>query len=208
MDGLLPLGEAVNIDELARSLDVSSTPVREALGRLEATGLLNRVALKGYRAAPPLTLDEFAQLIDARLAIEPLAASRVSHGRDQALLEELRRVHALQSAIPVGSEEPGYHGYREYLSADRDFHELINAGAGNPFLAQSFTALNGHIQRFRLYHEHIVDDAPETLAEHAAILSAIEHGRADDARTAMQVHLRALLRRATGWSEPFAPSLP
>lgn len=204
MDGLLPPGEAVNIDELARSLEVSSTPVREALGRLEVTGLLHRVALKGYRVAPPLSLEEFAQLIDARLAIEPLAASRVGRYRDPVLLDELRRAHATQLAVPVGAQHTAYRGYRDYLSADRKFHELINSGAGNSFLASSFNAMNGHVQRFRLYHDHIVDDAPETLAEHSAILAAVEQGMARAARTAMQLHLKALLKRATGWSGPSA----
>lgn len=204
MDGVLPPGDAVNINELARSLHVSATPVREALGRLEVTGLLRRVALKGYRVAPPLSLDEFAQLIDARLAIEPLAASRVARHRDPTLVAELGRVHDAQSAVPVTTREPGYEGYRDYLSADRAFHELINAGAGNPFLAGTFTALNGHIQRFRLYRDHLVDDAPETLAEHAAILGAVEQGATRTARAAMQAHLKGLLRRATGWSEPAA----
>lgn len=202
MDGLLPPDAAVNIDELARSLAVSSTPVREALGRLEATGLVRRVALKGYRVAPSLSLEDFAQLIDARLTIEPLAASRVARHRDPALVAELHRIHTAQSAVPVDEGPPGYQGYREYLAADREFHELINSGAGNPFLAGVFTGLNGHLQRFRLYHEHVVDDAPETLAEHAAILTAVQQGTAGAARAAMQRHLKGLLRRATGWSSP------
>ena len=74
MDGRLEPGAAVSIDGTARELDVSPTPVREALARLEHTGMVRRVALKGYRVAPVFTREDFAELMEARLAIEPVNA--------------------------------------------------------------------------------------------------------------------------------------
>lgn len=201
MDGELEPASALNIDALARSLDVSATPVREALARIASTGLLQRVALKGYRVAPPLTRDELALLVDARLAIEPLAVSLACHRGDPRLVAELQRVHAAQVAAPTGPDSPGYRGYRDYLLADQAFHQLLNAGSGNPFLAQSFESLNGHLHRFRFYLQHVVDDASQTLGEHAAILEALVEGDAPMAAEQMRAHLRALLVRATVWSE-------
>ena len=58
MDGRLEPGTAVSIDGTARELDVSPTPVREALARLEHTGMVRRVALKGYRVAPVFTRED------------------------------------------------------------------------------------------------------------------------------------------------------
>ena len=85
MDGRLEPGAAVSIDGTARELDVSPTPVREALARLEHTGMVRRVALKGYRVAPVFTREDFAELMEARLAIEPvnarLACSRLTPER-------------------------------------------------------------------------------------------------------------------------------
>jgi len=66
MDGRLEPGAAVSIDGMARELDVSPTPVREALARLEHTGMVRRVALKGYRVAPVFTREDFAELMEAR----------------------------------------------------------------------------------------------------------------------------------------------
>ena len=84
MDGRLEPGAAVSIDGTARELDVSPTPVREALARLEHTGMVRRVALKGYRVAPMFTQEDFAELMEARLAIEPvnarLACARLTPG--------------------------------------------------------------------------------------------------------------------------------
>lgn len=50
VDGRIEPDSAISIDGLARSLGVSQTPIREALGRLEATGLVTRLPFKGYRA--------------------------------------------------------------------------------------------------------------------------------------------------------------
>lgn len=72
MDGRLEPGASVSIDGTARELEVSPTPVREALARLEHTGLVRRVTLKGYRVAPLFSSEDFAQLMEARLAIEPV----------------------------------------------------------------------------------------------------------------------------------------
>ncbi len=204
MDGGLEPGAAVNIDALARLLGVSATPVREALGRIAAMGLLERQALRGYRVAPPLTHDELEQLVEARLAIEPVATFRACERADERLVAELRRVHEAQVRAPAGPDFAGYVGYREYLEADRAFHHLLNAGSGNPFLALSFESLNGHVHRFRLFSEHVVDDAPQTLAEHSSILDAVVAGDAARASAHMEAHLRALLHRVTSW----APSGP
>lgn len=199
MDGELPPGSAVNIDAIARDLGVSATPVREALAQLATTGLVDREALRGYRVAPALQVDELALLIDARLAIEPVNTHRACSRAQPSMLAELDSVLAAQEAAPTG---PAYPNYRQYLDADRAFHEVINFGGGNPFLSYSFRALNGHIQRFRLFHEHRVDDAVQTLDEHRAVLTAMRAGQAEDAAEAMREHLRRVLLRATGFAEP------
>lgn len=74
MDGRPQPGASVSIDGTSRDLEVSSTPVREALARLEHTGLVQRVALKGYKVAPLFSSEDFALLMEARLAIEPVTA--------------------------------------------------------------------------------------------------------------------------------------
>src|SRR5690349_12487666 len=75
IDGHLPADSPLSIDALAREFGVSSSPVREALTRLESTGLVQRLALRGYRVAAALTAEELADLIDARLLLEPAVAA-------------------------------------------------------------------------------------------------------------------------------------
>src|SRR6478735_4678774 len=71
-NGVAP-GASLSIEGLARELGVSPTPVREALGQLEHTGLVTRAALKGYRAAAPLTQARMAELLNARSVVEVAA---------------------------------------------------------------------------------------------------------------------------------------
>ena len=81
-------GARLSIDTIARQLNVSPTPVREAMVQLERTGLVTREALKGYRVAPPLGL---AQLQELHQLVERLAELRHGHVVDRAVqLEGLR----------------------------------------------------------------------------------------------------------------------
>ena len=76
-------GSKVNIDALAKKLDVSQTPVREALSRLESDGLIVKEPLKGFRATDLLTIQELDDLFKFRLLIEPFAASEAARQVDE-----------------------------------------------------------------------------------------------------------------------------
>ena len=131
MDGRLEPGAAVSIDGMARELEVSPTPVREALARLEHTGMVRRVALKGYRVAPVFTREDFAELMEARLSIEPVNARLACSRMTPDGLEALKKaVEDLRTAPRGGS----FAEYRGYLEADERFHQLIAAQATNQFL--------------------------------------------------------------------------
>jgi DNA-binding GntR family transcriptional regulator len=190
LDGELPAGEPVRIDTVARELEVSATPVREALARLEHSGLVERTAMRGYRVTPQPSREELVLLVDARLVIEPVNAARACARADPALLSALRSCLERQASAPTG---PDFVNYRDYFVADRAFHDLINDHGGNPYLSNAFRSLNGLIQRFRLFHRHVVDDAEHTVAEHRAVLEAFEGGDPDAAAEAMRRHLHRLL---------------
>ena len=193
MDGRLAPGSAVSIDGTARDLDVSPTPVREALARLEHTGMVRRVALKGYRVAPVFTREDFAELMEARLAIEPVNARLACERMDQGGLAELKKaVEDLKSA-PRG---PAFAEFKDYLEADERFHQLIAQESGNQFMEAAYSALGGQIQRFRLFGGVGITDAESAIAEHRAVLDALLSGDADTAEAAMAEHIRQVRSRA------------
>ncbi|WP_197383429.1 GntR family transcriptional regulator [Mycolicibacterium mengxianglii] len=192
MDGRYEPNDALSIDGIARELDVSATPVREALARLEVTGLVNRVALRGYRVAPLLTTAELAELMDARLVIEPVNATHACERATPELIEALDRSITDLRTAPRG---PEFAEYRDYWQADMRFHELIAEGAGNRFLLMAYNCLGGSVQRFRLFTGLGVTDAENTIDEHTAILTAFRDHSPEKARQAMVNHLHGVKNR-------------
>ncbi|ADI04435.1 transcriptional regulator, GntR family protein [Streptomyces bingchenggensis BCW-1] len=80
MDHDLEPGTKLSIAGLARQLDVSQTPVREALARCESEGLVVRRPNAGYLVAPLLGRTGLDDLYDIRLLLEPAAAENARHG--------------------------------------------------------------------------------------------------------------------------------
>jgi DNA-binding GntR family transcriptional regulator len=102
MDGHAAPGSALSIDGLARDLGVSPTPIREALARIESTGLVHRAALRGYRVTEMLSATEVNHLMDARLLLEcrnaTLAVAHVDDDLLERLADTVRRMAAARNS--------------------------------------------------------------------------------------------------------------
>lgn len=193
--GSLPDGAPIRIDQLAKVLGVSATPVREALVRLENTGLVVRENFKGYRTGSRLSREELAQLMSVRLLLEPEAAFEAcAHHREEVvpLLEQALREQQ-DSNAGVGVDR-----FLAYKRADQRFHRLINEGSGNRFLTMASNAVGGNAQRWRQFEDGVILDAADSLAEHEAILEAFRSGSPQAARAAMVHHLEQLASRMQG----------
>ena len=204
MSGRVAPGDPVGIDSLSRDFDVSPTPIREALARIETTGLIVREPLRGYRVAPVMSADEFCQLTEARLLIEPYNAAAACRRRSGQMGAELNQALARMKQAPTG---PTYQEFRLYLEADAEFHAIISRYAGNHFLTEALTRLGAHQHRFRLFGDAGVTDAPLAIKEHEAILAAIESGPPDEARRAMKRHIQNVFQRAI-CDSPLAGQVP
>jgi DNA-binding GntR family transcriptional regulator len=194
VDGHVAPEDALSIDALAREFGVSTSPVREALARLESTGLIRRVAMRGYRVAPALQAEELRELMEARLLIEPGAAERAATAdRHDATVAALDQAVVDLAHAPRGSS---FASFRDYYEADRRFHHAVVEGTGNRFLLQSYEALGGQFQRFRLFSGRGVTDADATIAEHGTIRDAIAAGDPAAAAAAMTAHLHGVTTRS------------
>ncbi|WP_280833453.1 GntR family transcriptional regulator [Mycolicibacterium frederiksbergense] len=194
MDGVRAAGEPLNIGALSRELSVSQTPLREALARLEHTGLVRREALRGYRVAPMMSLTEVRQLMEARLLLEPqlaAAAARRTTPEFVASLEET--VVELEGA--VGHADREAEGFRVYWRSDDRFHMLIAEHAGNPFLESAYRALGGEIQRFRLFSKMGRTGAKWAAPEHRAVFTAIAAHEPEAAAAHMAEHISGAAAR-------------
>ncbi|MEV6418493.1 GntR family transcriptional regulator [Streptomyces sp. NPDC051662] len=204
LDGSAPQGSSLGIDSLARELGVSPTPVREALVQLEHTGLISRVALKGYRVAPPLSPEQLAELFDMRAILETAAVERAV-SRADALVPELRAAHAqhvlrarrVRTSRGAQGRPPGLSGLRECAAADWEFHLTIIRASGNRFLLRTAESLSVRLHRSRGTADVGTAGIASAVDEHAAILAAFESGDPERPVIAMREHLAAVARRVT-----------
>ncbi|WP_447911559.1 GntR family transcriptional regulator [Microbacterium phyllosphaerae] len=207
MDRIVEPGARVNIDAVARDLDVSPTPVREALTRLEAEGLVAKRALKGYVAAPLLDAAGLRDLYDMRELLEPEAARRASTRLDDDTEAELAESVAQMRAASAPDEDESFRNYRRFIDEDLRFHHLIAEHAESPLLAEAIVRLRSHMHLYRLNFRHDFED--DTANEHQRILDALSRADAAAAAEAMRAHIEnsyerlgpALARRAANASE-------
>lgn len=185
MDHDIAPGARVSIDGVARRLDVSPTPVREALARLESDGLVTKRSQAGYRATELLTPEEFADLFDMRLLLEPRAAELAATGASEAQLDLLESIVERMRADPMAG--PEYAAYHRFALLDQQFHEVLGIASGRPLLLDAIRRLHAHLHMFRLRGTSDASDV--TVAEHERILRAMLRRSPERGRQAMTEHL-------------------
>lgn len=203
VDNEIEPGGKVNINALAQELDVSPTPVREALARLEAEGLLMRRSLAGYAAAPLLSVKEFTEMFEMRLLLEPAAAAKAAEQIEEIDLEELAGHLTEMRNMQVHTDRDTR---RTFLDRDALFHDRIAQVCGNSLMREMIDRLHAHAHLYRLHFRHGL--AAETCQEHSWILEALREKDADMAESAMRSHIRrsrARLAAALGDNDPSGP---
>jgi DNA-binding GntR family transcriptional regulator len=186
LDRTYAAGSKLNVDALARELAVSSTPVRESLGRLAAEGLARSESFVGFFVADMPSRDYFEQLYDFRLVVEPWAAAETARRRPPQVLEVLQgSVDAMNHAVL----SKRYAKYRGFSEADEAFHAALLAGTANAPAIKAWGDLRIHLHLSRLYIDRD-QDTDESRTQHAAILEAIRAGKGKEAAAHVREHLR------------------
>ncbi len=184
MDGDIGPGHRLIMDQLANELDISRTPVRDALHRLEREGLIEPAGRRGF-VVRAVNDGEISQIYAARQAIEGYAARLLVESASRAELvagfeHSLDEATLLQNGTSAGS-----------FAANRLVHRRVVELTGNRFLLSSFddlwglgSAIFAFVQRFP------VDEANDDVrADHRSLLDALEKGNADAAQQCMVAHI-------------------
>ncbi len=180
----IPPGTRITVDNLVRELNVSQTPIREALGRLEGEGLVIKTHLIGFSAAPQITRRRFDELYQLRLLLEPDSAARAAVAMDDVKLSALREAAGLMGRREGGDERLRY---STFARQDAMFHDKILEIAGNELIRETLNHQHTHFHIFRLmFHSRVTEEA---LDEHEALLAALEAGDGSAAERAMRLHL-------------------
>lgn len=178
-------GSRIPIDAIAREINVSQTPVREALSRLEREGLVRKEHLIGYSAAPQLTRKQFDDLYTFRLLLEPEGARLAARNLTSETLQLLESAAAdmEHGEAPVDRNSR----YSRFARADAHFHDLILKIAGNEVIRSTLFNQHVHLHIFRLmFHTRVTQEA---LEEHGDLLVAFRSGDPEAARKAMYNHI-------------------
>lgn len=185
-DGKLADDQRIVIDRFARQFGTSLIPVREALARLHAEGLVIFEPNKGYRVAPRPTIAELVQLFEARLVIEMGAAELALEHCTPSSLRELKRINRF---IAMGSYGTTYDGFREFVSLNERFHIALVALAGNTPLDEAYRRLGYHQKITRPTYGRGPGDVKRFVQEHAAIIDALERRELKALRSAVRRHI-------------------
>jgi DNA-binding GntR family transcriptional regulator len=183
----IPPDTRISIDNLARELGVSQTPIREALSMLEAVGLVTKKHYAGYCSAPQLNRRQLDQLYEVRLLIEPYAAARAAERMSD---EDLARLTALAKSMEPGESRTSYD---RFADQDAELHDLIARGSGNQIIEDSLARLHIHMHVFRLrFHSEVTTEA---LVEHERLVAALAARNAAGAEAAMRAHIERSYER-------------
>lgn len=180
----IPPGGRLSVDSLVRELGVSQTPIREAMSRLEALGLVVKTQNVGYSAAGQIDRKRFEQLYEMRLLLEPHAARRAAATLGRKALESLDRHHRTMQG---GQERSSVNAYSTFARHDAEFHDQIAQAAGNELVRDALSRLHTHVHLFRLhYHSHATHGAND---EHERIVQALKDRDETEAAASMHDHI-------------------
>lgn len=186
--------------EQAARLGVSRTPLREALARLTADGLVATQTGRGL-VVTDVSADSIRQLFELRRALEEKAVRLAATRRDPELFESLATEFERASTLITSTDDR--HTYYELVAR---LDAAIDASVDNDYLVAALENLRTHLVRVRRLAKDNAARLLESAAEHLTITRAIADGDGDLASHATHVHLHRALQHALGASTPSAPT--
>ena len=185
--GELAPGSKLRVEAMCSRYAVGASPLREALSRLSAEGLVDRTDLRGFSVAR-LHWDELPILTRNRVQLEGMALRESIAARDAALEDQLvLLVHRL-SRTPRSLSTQSYVTNPAWEVLHRDFHRALLSRCPSRWLRAFCDTLAEESYRFRQVAAGKTFSQRDVHAEHAAIFAAVIEGRADDAVRALESH--------------------
>lgn len=195
LDQRLAPGQRLNIDALSRECGISTSPLREALVRLVAEGLVTLSANAGFSVTAVPDEVHMAHLLEYRLMIESYCACQGALRRDASSLQNMRT--ATDGMAEMRKKGVGYRQFRAYLALEQSFHQALVDSACNPVISSHYRELHVLLSVARL---SVIPDSgnfgsDEAVQEHRAVIVALEAGNAKAAESAVQKHIQQAKRR-------------
>ncbi len=182
LEGRLAPGTPLRISALAQELGVSPIPVREALQVLAAEGLALHQPRRGM-VVSTLTAGDIADTYDVRGALEALAAGQVAGHLPPGTLVSLR------TTLAQMEQATEHLDHEALLRLDRTFHALFCEAYPNRRASEFLRQIWNYTYRVRRVHPRSEARLRQTVAEHRAILAALERGDGEAAARLVRRHM-------------------
>ncbi|MRW93003.1 FCD domain-containing protein [Duganella sp. FT80W] len=182
--GALPDGARLVERELAERFAVSRIPLREAIQKLAAEGLLEQHPNRGA-AVRTLSVTDIEEIYSLRMLLEGDAIHRAVQRMDAETLARVELVHRLLGEA-ASADKQG--------ELNREFHALLYAPCGNQRQLQAIRELRGQVERYERLQARLMADTPAFQHEHEAILHACQARDAERARALTVQHLASAQR--------------
>jgi len=182
LSGEMPAGFQITEQELAERLNMSRTPTRQAMLRVEQEGLVEIWSRHGMRVRL-MSLDDIRDLYDIISPLEAIAAGiAAAKGPPAALIREMRSCVARMDAALASDD------LERWADADVDFHRLLVKASGNDRMIQLFDLFNAQAHRVRRVTLRMRPKPVDSNRDHEAVIDAICSGDAEAAETIHRAH--------------------
>ena len=185
----LKLGQPLKEAYLARPLQISNTPVREALSLLKAEGLVVSVLHKGYRVFT-LNQEELVAFCELRFTLE---AQALRYGIERNPKELVQKLHGILLKMQKNQDESMR---EEYLNLDTLFHMSFFKACQNDFLLRHYQKINSMIETMRHYISISNEATQKSLENHEAIVNEIDQGKIPKAIELLEDHIVSWSKRS------------
>jgi DNA-binding GntR family transcriptional regulator len=194
LSGELPPGAVINQENLARTIGISTTPLREALKRLQQRGM---VELGAHRDATVTTLsaEEARDLLEVRRALDPLAVALAAERRTKADIALMR------AALDGPTTLPGNANFN-MLVAHRRLHTAIYQASHNELLIETLDGCWDKADRYRMYGlqvERSDEERAQKDYEHRLLVELVVAGDGATAAEVMREHIDTSLGAKSVW---------
>lgn len=180
--GTISAKDRIVQEKLAEEFEISRTPVREALFRMEQEGILTVAGRGGFKIRQ-IGPDEITELYGARCAIEGYATRLLATINDSALNDRLR-------AIIADAEDLKNETVETYFEANLTVHRAIVEATENRYLLEFFDNIWNRGSSYTLFATIESVDLAESLGDHMALIDAIATGDAASAEEKMIAHIQ------------------
>jgi DNA-binding GntR family transcriptional regulator len=192
--GELNPGDRISPPEIAGTLGVSITPVRDAVNQMSAEGLVIVTPRRGTIVAP-IEIRDIKELYEIRLMVEPRAAevaAQKATDRDIARMRDLAEQLESTQAVTEGRVDD-LEAYLRAISTDAEFHAAVVATMGNHRLDTLYEGLRTHVLIARTIFPRLYQSQPHRRGEHQRVIDAIAAHDSPRAHDAMASHLQQAL---------------